>query len=328
MQALVTVAALLGRWAMLTGVALLAACGGGGGDGSDGGAVQPPPPPPPAGAASASRIAQISFDFDNNGSADALETASYDASGRQLSSSYRYTGDGTPDLLNLAGTAATSNGLAYDAQGRVSELQNESGGGRSVFAFAYGADGLASSATTTVNAAGQTYTGGISFAYTGGLATLLTQTLPGGMTSTTSYRYDTRGRRIAKEERMAGSPAAALTDYTWTPEDRLATVRMDIDSNSEEALYTLVYQDGRQTRSVKTVAGIVRYSVDFSYDARGRVQQARFDRLGDGSIDAVWTLSWEDAPCRDLRLPLWDPLIDSRTGLGFSLNGEVARCGN
>jgi len=119
-----------------------------------------------------------------------------------------------------------------------------------------------------------------------------------------------------------------LTEYVWSNDDQLTEVRRDFDASGRNVRYTMSYAAGLQTRTVKTVAGAVSYTVEFSYDARGRVQQARFDRLGDGSVDAVWTLRWEDAPCVELVLPVWDPLIDTRTGWRASLRGETGRCGN
>ena len=302
-------------------VALATACGGGGDDPAPAPvAAAPAPAPAPSPApASTSRIVSLSMDFDANGVADATETATYDSAGRALTSQYRYTGDAVADRLNLAGTAATSNGYSYDAQGRPTRFDNTQAGGSSSFAFVYGADGLASSGTFNATSTGGSFSGSMAFAYTNGLLSTFTQTLAGQTPSITTYRHDARGRRIAKEE------GTLRTDYSWDDDNRLTRVRRDGPSGEE--VYTMRYAAGLQTETVKTVAGAVAYRVDFSHDARGRVVQLRFDRLGDGSVDAVWTPTWEDGPCIDTVQPLWDPLLDTRTGWGSSVRGETASCG-
>lgn len=267
------------------------------------------------------------MDYDNNGVTDAVETISYDTAGRVLRASYAYTGDGQVDRYNFTGTDPTTNEYVYDSSGRVMSVLNTQAGGTTRFEFVYGASGQAARADVTATSGGATFTGQLAFAYSGTLLTEVVTTVMGVSGDRSLFTYDAQGRRTSEVETDAVGGAPFRTDYTWNSDNTLATYRTDLDADGTNVRYQLTYVAGRQTRTVKTVGGSVFYTVDFSYDGQGRLAQARFDRLGDGTIDAVMTINWQAGPCTDVLLPLWDPLVDSVTAWGSSLRGESNRCG-
>jgi hypothetical protein len=274
-----------------------------------------------------SRPATINWDYDNNGASDAVETTSYDTAGRVLRTSYAYTGDGQVDRFNVFGTDPRMDEFAYDASGRGVSAFNTQVGGTTRFEVVYGAGGQAVRADVTATSGGSTFTGQFGFVYSGTLLTGLTRTLMGVSNGGSLFTYDAQGRRTSEVETDASGGAPVRTDYTWNADNTLATVRTDLDADGRNVRYQLTYVAGRQTRTVKTVGGIVFYTVDFSYDGLGRLAQARIDRFGDGTVDAVMTINWQTGPCTDVLLPLWDPLVDSVTAWGSSLRGESNRCG-
>lgn len=113
----------------------------------------------------------------------------------------------------------------------------------------------------------------------------------------------------------------------WNADGSLAEVRRDQDADGLNVRYTMTYVAGLQTRTVKTVAGQPGYTVDFVRDAQGRVSQGRFDLGSNGTVDAVWTVTWETGACRKLGFPDFDPLLDSISGLGSSATGLFDPCG-
>jgi hypothetical protein len=116
------------------------------------------------------------------------------------------------------------------------------------------------------------------------------------------------------------------TVYGWNDDGTLATVERDLDADGTDVRYEMSYENGRQTSTRKSVGGVLRYAVRFEYDSDGRLAKAIFDVGGDGSDDAVWTLSWQAGACRAITLPIFDPLIDSNTGHNSTSTGTVGRC--
>lgn len=304
---------LLGGSAAAVLLLLLAGCGGGG----DGTTTDDP--------AGGTRQASISFDLDNNGVADAQETLRYDSEGRLTQRAYVYTGDAVADRMDGRGQGAVTETFGYDGQSRMSSFGTTSSEGAVSMSFVYDSGELPTRAD--VSAAGMV--GQRNYVYdTAGLLQRVDLLIQGQLFGSTSFEHDAQGRRsLAAESDPAGS-GVARTRYTWNADGSLAAVARDIDADGFDVAYSMTYENGRQATTRKSVAGQVLYSVRFAYDSQGRIERATIDMGSDGSDDAVMTVTWEAGACRSVRLPEFDPLLDSVTGWGSSATGRLSHCGS
>lgn len=307
--------------APLSAAMLTVACGGGGGGdgtGGSGGAGGGGG----GGPATGTRQASLSYDFDNNGVADAVTTLIYDAEGRPTERRYVYSGDGTADRFDPFDDQGgpVVDRFTYDAQSR---LQSWDAGGL-VFSYTYGVDGLA----TRVDATSPVGRAAAEFIYSGNLRTQALRTLEGNLVATDIYEYDGQGRRVLTGELNPDGTVFEDTRYAWDGNGRLtsADVAFDADSNGPSR-YVMAYAGGLQVSTIKTYGNQPGYSVAFSHDTGGRLLRIEFDLGSNGSVDAVWTMTWESGPCRPVRLPDFDPLMDSISGYGSSSDGTVSNCG-
>lgn len=288
------------------------ACGGGGG-------VDDPvvDPPGPLGI----RQAALSYDFDNNGVVDAVQSLVYDAAGRVVERRFVRTNSVSSDKFDPVEDEIVSivESLTYDAQSRL--VANSSPGLR----FSHIYDGSSALALRTEISADGSALGTWAYTYSGNLMTQAQRTTVFG-NSVDTFAYDAQGRRLSWLESGEDS-ATVQTAYTWNSDGKLVMVDREVDSEGGRALYTMAYAGGRQTGTVKTVDGAPSYSVAFTYDAQGRLLRAEFDDGSNGSVDAVWTLTWETGACVAIRLPEFDPLMDSISGYGSSSDGTVSNCG-
>ncbi|MFT3818423.1 MAG: hypothetical protein QM750_12440 [Rubrivivax sp.] len=320
---------------------LLVGCGSGGGDGDGSSATDPPvagggggdtpsPSPAPAPApATTSRIASVSYDYDNNGSVDAVETHSYDSSGRLTGTQYTYTGDGTPDLHNPFGTAPGSTQYVYDAAGRIAQVTVVQASGKSQFSYSFDGQGRPVSAALTVNTGGQVFTGQRSLTWNAsGLLTSATSNF-GGQASTDNYFYDSSQRRIQVRALQPGGGDLVTHQYWWNSDSTLQQAYHSADDGGINVYHVIFRANGLQTDTLKTYgASQPAYGVDFTHDASGRLTKAVFDVGNNGSVEAVWTINWQAGACTPIKLPEFDPLVNSVTGYGQSIDGTMSHhCG-
>lgn len=315
---------------LLAAALAFAGCGGGGG-GSGNTAPDPTPPnagggsttPPPSSTGS-SRISSIDQDNDNDGTRDALETITYDDSNRPTRFSYVYFGDSVPDRFPGRGTQGEAMVVLYDDRGRVATVRDLKTSGNTYFDYTWGNQAGPDEALVTVVSAG--LTGRRVFQYQGGRRARIDTSLSGQPLSIETFTYNAQGEQITRTQSdgQGGNPAA--TTYTWA-NGQLASVAGVFDADGPRPRWELRWSGQRQTGMVKTIDGRAGYSVSYTYDARGRLIRADFDAGSNGSIDAVWTVNWQDLPCQPITLPDFDPLINSITGFGFSKAGEFSSCG-
>ncbi len=272
-------------------------------------------------------MASVSYDHDNNGVADAVETYTYDASGRPTRMQYVHTGDGTADKFAPYPAQNKRTEFTYDGAGRITQWLDVQGGDRTSFAFTLDNANHPISATFDAQPAGQSpMTGSLAFTWVNNQLRQMVQTLGGGQ-SITNYGYDVSSRRIQESSPGLNGGADLVTStYTWNSDSTLASVFKAVDGDGINARYTMRYFLGRQFDTVKTVNGQAAYTVTFTHDAQGRLTKASFDAGSNGSVDAVWTITWEDGACTPITLPIFDPLINSVTGYGHSLAGEFSLC--
>lgn len=282
---------------------------GGGGGGGGGG----------AGGGSGSRQAALSYDFDNNGVADATLSLVYDSSGRVVERRFVRSGNTSSDKFDPYEEATSGvETLAYDSQSRL--ISTTSGGGQ--FNFIY--DGAAVQATRADIFAGGDLLGSWAYTYAG---SLLTQASRSGIfgTSRDTYTHDAQGRRLTALE-AADSADPLLTSYTWNSDNQLSQVDREFDADGGPVRYTMTHVGGRQATTVKTVSGVTSYSVAFSYDGDGRLVRAEFDDGADGTVNAVWSVTWETGACAAVRMTEFDPLLDSISGHGATTDGTLSPC--
>lgn len=181
----------------------LAACGGG--DGGGGVAADAPAVPQ---LAVGTRQASIQYDFENDGTTDAVKSTLYDASGRVLQSRYRYTGDAQADRFNPLGVGSVDEDVAHDDAGRMLHYTVAQNGGSTRFSFVYAADGLAERADLSMSRGGGNFTGQRLYDRANGVLTQVRSVSDGQTLSIDSYGHDAAGRRNRLAE---GSDTGAPT---------------------------------------------------------------------------------------------------------------------
>jgi YD repeat-containing protein len=308
------------RLAAIAALMLLVGCSGGsdGGSGDGGGGGTPPPPPPPPPASASSRIAAVAWDLDANGAADASTTLAYDSQGRLVEQRYTYTGDGTADAFAGFGTDSGTITFGFDSAGRLAT--NTQAG--ATFTFVYGADGRATRADIALPGA----TGEYLFTYdTAGLLTRLDVTAAGLALSSIAYEHDAAGRRVRSAETTPFDAGVSEETFTWNADGRLTGATSDLEGDTANVRYELLYDGPRQVGTRKFAGSSLLYTVRFEYDSAGRVARAIFDVGGNGSEDATATLSYESGPCVVLVSPLWSP-IDTITGGALTRAGDISTC--
>ncbi|HHJ16662.1 MAG TPA: hypothetical protein ENJ80_08200 [Gammaproteobacteria bacterium] len=283
--------------------------GGGGSTGSGGNA---------GAAAFANRVTRVDYDYDNNGTVDATDAISYDANGRVNLTTYLYSDDGTPDILNLrdSGTIEESNSFAYDSDGNVTSFVVDRQWVRIETNSSYDAAGLLTRVDFQLfNSAGaQTTSLFWTFSYTGQqLDTVNSFIGPGNLLANTlDFTYAANG--LLETSVLASDSLNATTTFTWRPDGQLDTLDTQSD-NGASSTAALVYDAAglQQTRIWRNAGQGFGYSEilernyirSVSYDAQNRPSTVSYDQDSDGSVDATVTFTWETAPC--IPATLWAP---------------------
>lgn len=310
--------------AMIIGFSLsLVACGGGGGssnpnptEDNSGGNTGP------GGAAGAksfpNRVTRVDYDYDNNGMLDATDTISYDANGHVTQTSYHYSDDGMPDLLNLrdTGTTQETGTLTYDSAGNITLFVVDRQSERFEVNFTSDASGLPTRLDwRQLNASGgQTAAQYWTFAYTNQRLDTVDNfiTATNQLSNSQSFTYGANG--LPTTSGFTSSGINATTTFTWRGDGKLEALNTQND-NGAVSNVTLTYNaQGLQQNqdwlnngsgfSYNAVPG-KSYTRSITYDAQNRPATTRYDLDSDGNIDATVTLTWENEPC--IPATLWAP---------------------
>ncbi|MBX3607803.1 MAG: hypothetical protein KF788_21190 [Piscinibacter sp.] len=299
------------------------ACGGGG---------DPPEPPteedPPQ--STASRVVSVSYDYDNNGVADAVSTASYDADGRDTGFTFTYTGDGTPDRYQPLPPTNEVDERSYDSAGNlVRSVFRPAGSAVTTMDTSFDANGLPLSSDFTVapNPTGSFVR--VVYAQSGNRLTGATYSLNGTVFAEETLTFDADGRpsvRITTRNPAFGDPPQARTVYHWRTDGQLEQVQVDNEDDGVfETTLQMNYSAGVHVSTVITTTdGSGDLTITAFRDALGRVIRTEHDRGSDGSVDAVITTTWEAGACQPVRMPGLPPFVEERSGgFGATPDGMV-----
>jgi hypothetical protein len=294
---------------------LVTACGGGGG-----GEVITDPPTTPA-----SRTVSFSYDYDNNGVADATSTASYDAAGRDTGFAFTYTGDGTTDRYQPLPPRNEVDERSYDGAGNLVRMVfRPAGAAATTMDTSFDGAGLPLVSDLSTVPAGAIMR--ITYTQAGGRLTGATTTLNGVLVAEERLEFGADGRPSLRETTRNpafGGPPTARTEYLWRADGQLERVRVDDDGNGAfETTLTLNYVADVHVSTVQT--GVANLTITAFRDGLGRVIRTEHDDGSDGSIDAVITSTWQNGACIAVRMPGLPPFVEARSG-GFRAtpNGDV-----
>jgi len=259
-----------------------------------------------------------------DGTEDASLAYAYDASGRLVTETYTYTGDGTPDRYEpLLGTDSFTYTYTYDADRTTGVSATYASGQQFDTVFEYDSAGLPTRSTTTSThptlGSSQVVT---VFSFTGSLMTSLTLTAPGSSTPLNgTVSYDGNGRAVAATQQiLSGSMVDA---FTWNADDSIATWTLDVDGDGTvDTTRSYGYSGGLPSSFAEvhsgTYAGQPGYSVSISALTSGNRLRLSHDDGDNGSVDGVEQVQFEDAACSVTRLPIRFPLISVPVGMASS----------
>ncbi len=274
----------------------------------------PPGPGPVVPQGFTSRPMRIEGDFDNNGIVDAMSMIQYNADGSVSQQFYTVPGDGTPDLFQFGPAEGFQADYGYDAEGRLSSIDqdNFTAGNDFATAYQYGGDGRLERTDETVFAASgavlfQSYT---TYEYANGLRVrddvfqLDTDTL----ILVRNTVFDGDGLVDSASWVNQFGPGGVEFDFTWNGDGKLTEKLTDVDANGTfDETIQYVHQGGRIVQRVTTgsLSFLPPNYTEFVYydSATGRLERIEYDANSDGSIDAVQTIVWEEGPCQRLFLP-------------------------
>lgn len=302
----------------------MSACGGGGGSNSNSASQNVGSTGGGAGgntatASFANRVTSVTYDYDNNGVADATDSILYDADGRVNLATYLYTDDGTPDILNLRddGTVQETNTLSYDADGNVTLFVVDRQAERFENNFSYDDNGALSRVDFQfLNAnGGQVAAIYWEFMYANQQLIQVDNFLATNnqLFSSQGFTYDTNDLPATSDFTSDGT--SAITTMTWRDDGKLETLATE-SSNGTTSSVALTYdaQGLLQNEIWLNTGGLGfnyseipgrAYTRSITYDAQNRPVTVSYDQDSDGNVDATLTLTWEAAPC--IPATIWAP---------------------
>lgn len=295
----------------------LAACGGGGSSSDSGGndPVDPTPPTDPTDPTDPSpspggRVSTIQYDLDNNGTADATATISYEDNGFPSDFNYVYIGDGTPDtsdgITGLRGAEEVSLTFSGDDGflSRTIQENKEAGSGITTGRFEIGVQWTNSLATESRTEAfsasgGQTNRNITTITYNGNLVSGWSEVQESfdpaaTVNATASVAYD-GDNQPTDINYTVGGVVSFDKILTW---DQGRTATSVTTTSSGTTTITYGYSTDGQRLETRTITdGSATQIHTFIYGGNNRLSEIRYDRDNDGNIDAVETLVWEEGAC-------------------------------
>ncbi|MEM9175302.1 MAG: PEP-CTERM sorting domain-containing protein [Myxococcota bacterium] len=285
------------------------------------------------------RVAEISYDFDDDGVEDARSTLVYDGSGAPTDGSYAYIGDTTPDLFRTEDNDAESETVTYVLDGNgflLSSVLDRIDFSTATEQFSVAqvfAGGLLTDSTFASTLGGATDSTESVFAYTG---TRLDQVVTRNpiddslvWTLSIGYGADDLPDTVVFEspaDPTNGIPAFQVeTTYTFRADgqadDVISVARVDdgsgagfvaIGGGSGDYVYDGA---GRRIEEVFTSSGGIGafpaefvgfdYRKTLAYDGLGLLESESIDVDDDGSIEATRTFVWEAGDC--VPIFVWAP---------------------
>lgn len=263
------------------------------------------------------RLTTVLYDYDNNGTTDATSTFTYDANGRATTTSYVYTGDGTPDLF------VTEDDDAAQEDGTITHNANDLVDSVSVDRQ------LMVSGTEEFDTA-LTFTGGVltrvdsDSVFQGGTnATFTSLSYVGGQLDQIEERNDSDNSLVFEQSYMYGGnnlPSVvtfdsagidAVTNFTWRSDGQVDDVSSTstfggnpLGSGAGDYVYDaggfLQSEAWSFTGSVGSFFAEFQgaaYRKTYSYDAQQLKTLEQIDIGDNGSVEATRTYVWTAGSC-------------------------------
>ena len=300
---------------IVIGVLLASGCGGGGsgGNNNNGNGGNPPPG---GGSTGTGRIAQLFYDFDNNGVFEGVAIISYDADGRIISDIYTYTDDGTPDTdFKTFGVSPsgfrkedrdTSWTFEYNADGLLETWTWDIGGGEflNTIDYSYNASMHVANTSSLIQTNGMSNTLTTIHSYTGTNLDQVQTSVDGTLMSTLDLSYDGNGLLSSDLQTIDATASQLRRDYTWRADgqiDAMETTDPDPGRDYETSDNFIYDADDRLVTHQNILNDPAdNYSFHFKYDSNNLVSDTEIDMNSDGSIEAIVRAVWEDGPCESV----------------------------
>ncbi len=286
------------------------------------------------------RINRVEYDYDNNGTSDAISLLTYDELGRLILNEHIYTDDGTADLLVVIKETAVTNEITYDANGRVASnyrLDDDQGGNEFIYTYDPGTGLLTRTDVVTSDLSGNTTSEAyVLYTYSGNDVISYSIYLSSNdmLLLTSDFTYDANGRIIQEDGSSAVAAARFIKRYTWDNNGRLEFYEEDKTADGVfEVTHDYVFDGvtGLLIERIKNDTGPFADPDDtrtesYIYDTNNRLESVEYDKDHDGTIDAISFVAEREAGlCLAEYIPFLIPSV-GQDGIPGSNVGDLGWC--